>query len=508
MRTQFTSHKLLDLPALSRLPLFFALLLMLACGTLQIGIEPEATPANRGPVATVAVLATKNARLATQVAVQAADNARLSTEVAASAAENARLSTQAAASAAEDARLATQVAVQAADSARLSTQVVALAAENARLGTQVAESVTAIEPQAAPTAVPPTPVRAGQGRWTPARSLTLPRGRHTATLLPDGRVLLVGGYTQHDVDTTSVDIYDPATDTYEPTGSLNAARHDQTATLLPDGRVLVIAGYNLGWLSSAEIWDPATGQWSPTQPLFAHGVTHTATVLKDGRVLVVAGSKQSGSSGPDDRVEIFNPLTNVWQKAALHQYTEGCHTATLLADGRVLIAGGGTDPALYDPAGDTWQPAGRLAVERCYPRAVLLHDGRVLLIGGVMRSQWPTPIDSVEVYDPTSNSWGQAAPLAQARYDQTTTLLPDGRVLVVGGARLWDTNWNDPGAILSSVEIYDPVGDTWSPLPPLRHARVDHTATLLPDGRIFVTGGSPARDTYFDSAEILELGSR
>ena len=116
--------------------------------------------------------------------------------------------------------------------------------------------------------------------------------------------------------------------------------------------------------------------------------------------------------------------------------------------------------------------------------------------------------NSVEIYNPAGNSWGQAAPLAQARYDQTTTLLPDGRVLVIGGAKLWDTNWNDPGAILSSVEIYDPAGDTWSPLPPLRHARADHTATLLPDGRVFVAGGRSSRDTYLDSAEILELGSR
>jgi hypothetical protein len=324
-------------------------------------------------------------------------------------------------------------------------------------------------------------------------------------------VLLVGGYIALDTDTTSAEIFDPTANTFSPTGSLNTARHRHSATLLPDGRVLVIAGYGSGaWLSSAEIYDPATGLWSPTQPLFAHGVNHTATVLKDGRVLVVAGSKQSGSSGPDDRVEIFNPSTNTWQKAALHQYTEGCHTATLLADGRVLIAGGMADPALYDPAGDTWQPAGKLAVARCFPQATLLHDGRVLLVGGILPSQSATPTDSVEVYDPASNSWGQAALLAQARYNQTTPilLLPDGRALVIGGAKLWEGTWYDPGAILSSVEIYDPAGDTWSPLPPLRQARADHTATLLPDGRVFVAGGRSSRDTYLDSAEILKLRSR
>jgi N-acetylneuraminic acid mutarotase len=270
----------------------------------------------------------------------------------------------------------------------------------------------------------------------------------------------------------------------------------------------VIAGYHNGWLSGAEIYDPDTGQWRVTQPIFAHGTNHTATLLSDGRVLVMAGSPQSGgSSTSDDRVEIFDPKTNRWQPAARHENTGGSHTATLLTDGRVLVAGGSADPAIYDPVSDTWQPAGSLAVNRWGAQAVRLQDGRVLLVGGRSPHEERT-IDSVEVYDPASNAWRQAAPLAQARYLHTTTLLADGRVLVTGGGRLLDNSFDDPGAILSSVEIYDPVSDTWSALPPLQQARADHTATLLPDGRIFVAGGYALHYAILDSVEILKVEGR
>jgi N-acetylneuraminic acid mutarotase len=358
-----------------------------------------------------------------------------------------------------------------------------------------------------PTPLPsPVPTFGAQtlaytGQWSSAGSMTMARGLHTATVLRDGRVLLAAGRSGSypDVSLSNAEIYDPVSGTFRAIASLNTARHEHSATLLPDGRVLVIGGYNprQGWLSSAEIYDPATGQWNVTQPIFAHGVTHSATLLKDGRVLVMAGAIQSGSAGPDDRVEIFDPKTNRWQKAALHENTEGGHTATLLIDGRVLIAGGSADPAIYDPASDTWQPAGKLAISRALAQAVLLQDGRVLLIGGVPLPQGGTVLNSVEIYDPASNTWRQATPLAQARYIHTATLLPDGRVVIVGG-------WNGyENSLLDSAEVYDYKSATWSTLAPLSIGRVEHTATLLPDGRILVTGGQTSRGVYLNSAEVL-----
>jgi len=355
-----------------------------------------------------------------------------------------------------------------------------------------------------PTPLPsPVPAFGAQtlaytGQWSSVGSMTTARGLHTATVLRDGRVLIVGGYTALDTDTARVEIFDPSTNTFSLTGSLNTARHDHSATLLPDGRVLVIAGYHNGWLSSAEIYDPATGQWRITQPIFTHGTAHTATLLKDGRVLVMAGNTRSGSPGPDDRVEIFDPKTNRWKNAALHENTYGSHTATLLPDGRVLIAGGVADPAIYDPAGDTWQPAGKLAIPRGEAQAALLQEGRVLLIGGT-DLQRTAVLNSVEIYDPAGNTWRQAAPLAQAHYKHTATLLPDGRVLIVGG---WKSI-NDYENALRTAEIYDDRSTTWNTLAPLNIGCSEHTTTLLPDGRILVTGGHISRGVYLNSAEVL-----
>jgi N-acetylneuraminic acid mutarotase len=489
MGTRFVPQSYHRRSPLFLLPLFLASLSMASCGLFEVGIEGEDTPGSGDPMATVAALATENARLATRVAALVGENAQQ----------------------------ADQLAVLATGNARQATQVVALATENAQQSSQIAALAGETSRRATPLANPTAPAPAEPWQWSSAGSMTTARSYHTATLLPDGRALLAAGQSGvfPDVSLSSAEIYDPVSGTFRATASLNTVRHQHSATLLPDGRVLVIGGYNpsQGWLSSAEIYDPATGQWSITQPIFAHGVTHTATLLKDGRVLVMAGAIQSGSAGqsgtggPDDRVEIFDPKTNRWQQAALHENTGGNHTATLLPDGRVLIAGGSADPAIYDPASDTWQPAGSLAVERCFTRAVLLQDGRVLLIGGLLLPQGGTALNSVEIYDPASNAWRQAAPLAQARFEHTGTLLPDGRVLVTGGTRLWDA-WDDPGAFLSSVEMYDPASDTWSALPPLQQARVEHTATLLPDGRVLVTGGHATRNAFLDSVEILKLDAQ
>ena len=248
----------------------------------------------------------------------------------------------------------------------------------------VVERVVEVTRLVPATATPlPSPMPMSVAQWSSISSMTMARTLHTATFLDDGRVFLVGGYTGWNIDTATAEVFDPQTNIYSLTSSLDGARHHHSATLLPDGRILVIAGYHFGWLSDAQIYNPTTDRWSITQPIFAHGVVHTATLLKDGRVLVVGGNTRSGSPGTDDRVEIFDPTTDNWQEAAVHQNTEAGHTATLLTDGRVLIAGGSTDPAIYDPENDTWRPAGTLTALRSEAQAVRLQDGRALLIGGI-----------------------------------------------------------------------------------------------------------------------------
>ncbi len=148
-------------------------------------------------------------------------------------------------------------------------------------------------------------------------ALRVPRTMHTATPLPDGRILLVGGSQASDEHLALVEIFDPANGTFTPAAPLHTPRREHTATLLQDGRVLVVGGYSLPrqWLDDAEVYDPSADIWTVVPPLSSHGVQHTATLMRDGRVLVVGGC--IGDSICTERVEIFDSRTGAcWWRAA------------------------------------------------------------------------------------------------------------------------------------------------------------------------------------------------
>src|SRR5512140_26592 len=136
---------------------------------------------------------------------------------------------------------------------------------------------------------------AGPGLFTATGSMHAARGHHTATLLPDGRVLIAGGYDEPTTCLAGAELYDPATGSFTVTGSLANARASHTATLLPSGKVLVTGGISFGpaggppYLASAELYDPATGTFAPTGAMATPRSGHTATLLQDGRVLIVGG---------------------------------------------------------------------------------------------------------------------------------------------------------------------------------------------------------------------------
>jgi hypothetical protein len=179
----------------------------------------------------------------------------------------------------------------------------------------------------------------GCSLWTPTGSLNTARDSHTATLLPNGMVLVAGGFGPV---RASAELYDPVSGTWTPTGSLNTARAQHTATLLPNGMVLVAGGFdsNVNPSASAELYDPASGTWMPTGSLNTARTTHTATLLPNGMVLVAGGF---GASGDLPNAELYDPATGTWTPTGSLNVARTFHTATLLNNGMVLVAG---DPAL------------------------------------------------------------------------------------------------------------------------------------------------------------------
>jgi hypothetical protein len=303
--------------------------------------------------------------------------------------------------------------------------------------------------------------------FSPTGSMTTGRAEHTATLLPDGRVLITGGTTDGS-SLASAEVYDPQTGTFTTTGPMTDRRAFHSATLLADDRVLVTGGDGVvGPLASAEIYDPTTGTFSPTGSMTAvAGALHSATRLSDGRVLIAGGG-----SGVDGRcyttAEIYDPTTGTFS-ATDSLTTPRCgHTATLFSDGRVLMTTGtnnwqGTgyqsSAELYDPTTGTFSPTGSMATAPAAQTATLLSDGRVLVAGG--NEVTSRSLASAELYDPRTGTFDPTGSMTDARTLHTATRLGDGRVLVTGGESV---GWNFIGPFLASAEIYDPGTGAFSP---------------------------------------------
>jgi hypothetical protein len=299
--------------------------------------------------------------------------------------------------------------------------------------------------------------------WTSVAPMNVMRSSHAATLLADGRVLVTGGSTvssvasQGYVNNASAEIYDPVANTWTVTPPMSVARSHHTATLLPDGKVLVVGGENLQYLvePTAEIYDPASNTWAAprAQPLFPRS-QHTATLLPSGLVLIAGGFDiVSGLLTPSNTAELYDPVlhTNTstvsdgnggtttittitggldFTATATMAFTHYGHSATRLPDGRVVIVGGNTTQTeIYDPAAATWTTQGATAATHTSHGAVLLPDGRVLVVGG---TQFALP--DAELFDPATGLWTAAAPTLVLRSNPTATLMPDGSVMVCGGA--------------------------------------------------------------------------
>ncbi|MEP6501806.1 MAG: kelch repeat-containing protein, partial [Betaproteobacteria bacterium] len=345
--------------------------------------------------------------------------------------------------------------------------------------------------------------------WSAAPAMPTERvAGHTATLLPSGKVLVVGGVKSGGEGISAADLFDPVTATWTTVAPTTVMRSSHTATLLADGRVLVVGGSTVsttaakGYVNdaSAEIYDPVSDTWAATPPMSVARSHHSATRLPDGKVLVFGG--EDVHYLVDATAEIYDPVANTWSLPRTPPVSpRSQHTATLLPSGLVLIAGGfdiisGTltplaTTELYDPVlhvSTTTSPEGvittvttgqdftagtPMAFTHYGQGATLLPDGHVLVVGG--------NTTQTELYDPTAATWATQGPTGAVHTLHGTVLLPNGQLLIAGGTQF----------ALPTAERYDPLTGLWTPAAAMLVIRTNPTATLLQDGSVMVCGGAP-----------------
>ena len=329
--------------------------------------------------------------------------------------------------------------------------------------------------------------------------MTRPRSEHVATLLPNGKVLIVGGLEElpfvlegppppnTDVPQPkrliSAEIFDPETGISTQTGDLAVSRSEDHGILLPDGRVLIIPGNpNL----PIERYDAHSGRFSVVAVLPGRVGIRTATLLPNGTVFLTS-TLYAG---------VFDPTKGKFSLTSRMDSSRTGHTATLLKDGRVLIVGGYSGSAedrmvgrnlIYDPTSKALSEAGNLQFDRTNHKAVLLQGGRVLIAGG-LKADGQTSVRTAEIYDPETNTFSPAG--TSAMNPMAALLLPSGRVFLIH-------------RLNGDIVLYDPATHTFAPTGhSLGSLRQWATVTLLEDGRVMVAGG--IRVTQDDNWEMTD----
>jgi hypothetical protein len=330
------------------------------------------------------------------------------------------------------------------------------------------------------------------GAVVPTAAMSLARYAHTATTLADGRVLVLGGLTSEVQAAHSAEMYDPVAGRFRSLPRMITVRHSHTATRLPDGKVLIAGGYTEGsaegsaTVANAELFDPATNTFTPTGPLQSARAGHVAVLLKNGKVLI------AGGVGPEWRflssAELYDPATGRFAPVGDMTVARESHAAVRLQDGRVLIVGGHrgrrADITLYasaevfDPADQRFRRVGDMQTRRHKHDAVLLADGRVLVTGGSDERDDRGAYRSTEVFDPASGTFSPGSPLVRPRYKHigSSVLLPTGAVLLAGGA--------------AEAEVFDPRSGKSAVVASATQLSGQFSAVAMTHaGQVLITGG-------------------
>jgi Galactose oxidase, central domain/Kelch motif len=349
-----------------------------------------------------------------------------------------------------------------------------------------------------------------KGTWSATEPLREPSSLHTATLLTTGYVLVVSN--------RAAQLYDPEARTWQTTPPLPGNGHGQhTATLLPNGKVLVAGGLGDRGVgtNAVSLYDVATNTWSPGASLIQLRFLHRAVLLRNGKVLVAGG--YSENYGPKrNTAELYDPATNTWSPTGSLATSPIDPTMTLLPDGKVLLAGGesreqlnsgsGGDRTaqLYDPERGAWSPAGSMNSGRSWHSATLLPNGTVLVVGGTVQiagrgqEERPETAAPAELYDPAKNTWSRAAPPRHTKMAQTATLLPRspasvcgpncGKVLVAGGRAI-----GQPTNVTVTADFYESPPGTAADIPGSEASLVsqpaDDDGSGLPIGLVLAAVG-------------------
>ncbi|WP_085695204.1 MULTISPECIES: kelch repeat-containing protein [unclassified Pseudomonas] len=371
------------------------------------------------------------------------------------------------------------------------------------------------------------------GSFVPAAPMNVLRAYHSATVLPDGDVLVVGGTNGMEpaswlTDGTrgasgqvpwhhlgqglsgalsDVERYSPSNNAWTRVAVLPGPRLGHRAVCLNSGQVMVIAGSGaVGSINGVELYSPATDQWVAAATLETPRFAHTATLLDSGHVMVCGGNHQSQGQGQVlASVEIYDPVTNRWRAAADVPFARMDHTATLLASGKLLVLGGYSaqlnaaidDASLFDPATGGWSTVQPLPERRMQHTATRLADGRILVVGGADAPFNPGRADAY-LYDPQADSWSLGGTMVHGRKGHSVTRLASGHVLVIGDGLSVESG--------NMTEVFDPDTHEWAIGAELAHARFIHTASLLPGGQLLVAAGlrpGTSHPSYLSSTERL-----
>jgi hypothetical protein len=338
------------------------------------------------------------------------------------------------------------------------------------------------------------------GTWSHTGNMKNARDAAGATLLQNGQVLVAGGDGSTGL-LTGADLYDPANGQWKVTGSLNTA-NSAPLTLLQNGQVLITG-------ADAELYNPSTRNWTVTGSLSTGRYNYTQTLLRNGKVLVAGGNDRNCNTPPCDlsSAELYDPSAGTWSPTGSMTTRRWGHTATLLANGLVLVAGGfdaGANAELYNPATGQWTATGSMNTARGGHYAMLLASSQVLVLFGSNGFTGTGLVTSTELYDPATGKWtvnGNTGATAQAGF--SVTLLDTGKVLIAGGTNCF---YPRPCVEVSSAELYDPSVGASTSTGSMNIGRDGHSAILLPNGQVLAAGGRVRKSNgTFDFTSTAEL---